>query len=99
MATGKNGWYAPGMRVRVTIDKFGRILLPKIVRDRMGLRPGTPLELETDEEAMSLRLLADEGVIEEEDGLLVFQGESDGTDMDDVLRDLRAGRIRHQGGQ
>ena len=85
--------------MRVIIDKFGRILLPKKVRERMGLRPGTSLEVETGERAISLRVLGDEGIVEEIDGLLVFQGETDGTDLDDVLRDVRAERIRRQGGE
>ena len=86
------------MRVHVTLDKFGRILLPKAVRDRLGLRPGVSLELETGEGTLFLRLPAGDALVEEEDGLLVFQGEGDGTDMDDVLRDLRAGRVQRQSG-
>ncbi len=61
--------------MRVTIDEFGRILLPKQVRDLLGLRPGTPLEVETRELSISLRVVGDEPIVEEQDGLLVFRGE------------------------
>lgn len=43
----------------LTIDKFGRILIPKGVRDRLGLAPGTALELdirETGEGGAALEL-------------------------------------------
>jgi len=29
----------------VTIDKYGRVLIPKEVREKMGLKPGTTLDL------------------------------------------------------
>ena len=37
-------WYLDGMRV--TIDKAGRIVVPKAMRDELGLDPETPLEIE-----------------------------------------------------
>jgi len=36
-------WYVNGMRV--AMDKAGRIVLPKRVRDALGLQPGVELEL------------------------------------------------------
>jgi len=36
-------WYVNGMRT--TIDKAGRVVIPVAVRERLGLRPGTDLEV------------------------------------------------------
>ena len=32
--------------MQTTVDKFGRIIIPKKVRDHFGLKPGTPVEIE-----------------------------------------------------
>lgn len=29
----------------ITVDKYGRIVIPKRVRDKMGLKPGATLDL------------------------------------------------------
>ncbi len=42
--------------MEVTIDKFGRILIPKKVREMLGLKPGQVLELITDRTSRKLNL-------------------------------------------
>ncbi len=42
-------------RIQIPIDKFGRVVLPKGTRDRMGIREGTEFEVEETEEAILLR--------------------------------------------
>jgi AbrB family looped-hinge helix DNA binding protein len=37
-------WYAHGMRV--AIDGAGRVVVPKPLRDQLGISPETPLEIE-----------------------------------------------------
>lgn len=37
-------WYTPTMHV--SIDSAGRVVVPKRVRDELGLTPGTPLEID-----------------------------------------------------
>jgi AbrB family looped-hinge helix DNA binding protein len=32
--------------MRVSIDRAGRVVIPKPMRDELGLSPGTPLEIE-----------------------------------------------------
>lgn len=29
----------------ITIDKYGRVLIPKEIRDKLGLKPGTTLDI------------------------------------------------------
>jgi AbrB family looped-hinge helix DNA binding protein len=40
--------------MEVTIDKFGRILIPKKIREMLGLKPGTRVELVADTEKRNL---------------------------------------------
>jgi len=37
-----------------TIDKAGRVVIPVAVRERLGLRPGTPLLVSADETSVTL---------------------------------------------
>lgn len=38
----------------VTIDKAGRVVIPAVVRERLGLRPGTPLDLSVEDAGIRL---------------------------------------------
>jgi len=63
----------------VTVDKFGRIVIPKPVRDWLGLKAGTELHLEvteqaTGERAIALRPAEEKPLLVEEDGLLIYSG-------------------------
>lgn len=73
--------------MRATIDKAGRLVLPKPLRDRIGIRPG---EVEVFVEGAGLRvepIAAD--VLEERDGRLVVPRSGAAIDDADVqaLRD------------
>ena len=73
--------------MRTTIDKAGRIVIPKELRDRAGIVPG---EVELVPDGMGLRLepiAADELI--EHDGLLVIPA-SGTTVTTDAIRALRA---------
>lgn len=89
----------------VTLDKFGRILIPKAVRDGLGLKPGTALHLEITEQEGGERMLAlrpahERPLLVEEEGLLVYTGALQTEDFDLVehLRTLRVERARHAAG-
>ena len=66
--------------MKVTVDKHGRVLIPKPIRDRLGLEAGTELELsvQPDEngEALMLRPAARPTLIWR-DGVLVHTGTID----------------------
>ena len=76
--------------MRATIDKAGRLVIPKPLRDELGLRPG---EVEVSAQGAGLRVepLAEESP-DERDGRLVIP--ATGTKLDDdIVRSLRdAGR-------
>lgn len=53
------GWYLSGMRA--TIDKAGRLVIPKVLRDRLGLSPGE-VEISADGSALRVEPIAGEGL-------------------------------------
>jgi AbrB family looped-hinge helix DNA binding protein len=40
--------------MRTTIDKAGRVVIPAAIREKAGLKPGTPLEVTADDFAVRL---------------------------------------------
>jgi AbrB family looped-hinge helix DNA binding protein len=72
--------------MRATIDKAGRLVIPKQLRDHLGLRPG---EVEVSAEGTALRVepLAGESLAER-DGRLVIPAAGAEID-DDLVRSLR----------
>lgn len=62
--------------MKVTLDKFGRVVIPKVVLDQLGLGPGAVLAIEEGEEdGIVLRPRRSEPDLIEEEGVLVFTGE------------------------
>ena len=84
--------------MEVTVDKFGRILLPKRLRDLLGLRPGSRLVVTANEEQVVLRSVEGAPVLSEADGILVFEGEIEGAGRD-LLKSLREERLDRLGGR
>ena len=79
-----SAWYLNGMRS--TIDKAGRLVIPKTLRDSLGLVPGE-VEVTADGAGLRIEPLAD-GRLEDEEGLLVIPA-ADVTVSDDLVRTLR----------
>lgn len=82
------------MNATINMDKAGRIVLPKPVRDELQLAPGDALELELSQERIVLRPARSQGQMKKERGVWVFDaGEAMGHDLPrKVLQQVRKQR-------
>jgi AbrB family looped-hinge helix DNA binding protein len=72
--------------MRATIDKAGRLVIPKQLRDHLGLRPGE-VEVTADGAALRVEPLVDDS-LEERDGMLLIP--AGGAQIsDEIVRLLR----------
>ena len=70
-----------------TIDKAGRVVIPRQLRTRVGLVAGRQVQITVDGAALRLEPVPGEGLVEEAD-LLVIPTEGVALD-DDSVRELR----------
>jgi len=79
----------------VKIDKAGRVVLPKPIRDRLGLREGSDLEVEETRDGVILKAAGNRPAMVKKDGLWVHTGKlPKGFDIVQAIRDDREDRIR-----
>lgn len=71
--------------MRTTIDKAGRVVVPKALRDQVGLVPG---EIEIEVDGSGLRIEAPSGRLEVRGGRLMLP-RADKPLTDEQIRDLR----------
>jgi len=84
------------MSMTVTIDRAGRVVIPRLLRDEFHLEPGDTLRLESDGERLTLRRVRSASPLRKKRGIWVFHG---GTKLTaavtgKVLHDIREGRDR-----
>ena len=88
----------------VTIDKFGRVLIPKPLRDQLGLAAGAELSLDVQTggdgaPSLELRAVPDAPPLVRKNGRLVYTGAIDGgQDIVAFIREQRLARTRHLAG-
>jgi AbrB family looped-hinge helix DNA binding protein len=86
-----------GMTLKM--DKAGRVILPKPVRDRLGLRAGSDLEIEETAGGIVLRPAEQKPSMIKKQGLWVHTGKvAPGFDIVQAIRDDREERIRKLAG-
>jgi AbrB family looped-hinge helix DNA binding protein len=78
----------------LTLDKAGRIVLPKPMRDELQLVPGDLLEIESTGEEITLRPLRGSGPLRKKHGVWIFRAEEPLTHagVERVRQDLRGER-------
>jgi AbrB family looped-hinge helix DNA binding protein len=80
--------------MKLTIDKSGRIVVPKPLRERLGLKPGTELEIVDQPGGVLLRKVEERPALVKVDGLWVHRGVAQpGANWDRVIREAREERI------
>ncbi len=81
-------WYSEAMRA--TIDRAGRLVIPKELRDQVGIRPGA-VEVTADGSGLRIEVPAEDGLVEQGGRLVIA---ASGVRIDDeAVRSLRdAGR-------
>ena len=60
--------------MKITIDRAGRIVIPKSIRERYHLQPGTELQIESEADGISLKICDTEPSIIRKRGILVHHG-------------------------
>ena len=81
------------MPTETTVDRFGRVVIPKKTRDRFGLEPGTPLTVSEQEDGILLRPEPPADPLRRDGHVLVFSGELVG-DASQAIRRTREERTR-----
>ena len=84
--------------MKLTLDKLSRLVVPKPLRDRLGLQPGDELEVVVEGDSIRLRPAHPVAALGEEDGILVCESEVPGAAWDlpafiDQQRDQRSREI------
>lgn len=80
-------------RVEVEVDEQGRITVPPVVRDRLGLKPGMMLIVEQGQpDRTYLCVCDDEARLVAKDGVIVVEGELIG-EVSNAVRRERDDRV------
>jgi AbrB family looped-hinge helix DNA binding protein len=64
--------------METTLDKFGRIVIPKRVRDDLGLKPGAVLQIEQADQRILVEPVNEGPRVVVKNGVLVFSGTATG---------------------
>jgi AbrB family looped-hinge helix DNA binding protein len=83
--------------METTLDEQGRVVIPEEVLRDMGLRPGSRVSVEEQGSAIVIRSIGEDSGLVEEDGVLLFAGETIGS-VDDLIDRVREDRIREVSG-
>lgn len=76
--------------MNITIDKFGRVLIPKEIRDQLGLQQGTSLSVKRSDDHLILTPKTEGSPMVRKGRLLVFQAVPEG----DVTQAVKQDRLR-----
>ena len=82
------------MATVTTVDRFGRVVIPKETRDHFGLAPGTAVTVVDAEDGVLLKPGAPQTPLAAKGGVLVFSGKTT-ADPETHVRRAREERIRN----
>jgi AbrB family looped-hinge helix DNA binding protein len=75
-----------------TLDKFGRVLIPKKFRERLGITTNIAVNINDDGNRIVIEALQNDEPVIDKDGLLIFTGKVQG-DLKNELISNRSKRI------
>ena len=82
--------------METTLDRFGRVVIPKRVREDLGLHPGAVLQIKQDDHKILMEPVHDKPLMVVKKGVLVFQGIATG-DIEGAIKDHRKKRLSQAG--
>ncbi len=89
------------MNSKVTLDRAGRVVLPKALRDELHLSPGDTLDLTVKGDEVTLRPRRGATHLQKERGVWVFRAGKPLTadETEETLRNVRTQRHRRNAGE
>ena len=78
--------------METTLDKFGRVVIPKKLREDLGLHPGSLLQIKQDDQKIFIEPVHEEPRLVVKEGVLVYQGNAAG-DIEKAIKDHRQERL------
>lgn len=89
------------MVAKLTLDKAGRIVLPKALRDELQLAPGDAVEAESSGEEITLRPLRGNAPLRKKHGIWVYRAGEPLSDsvVQKTMRDVRRERENQNRGK
>ena len=89
------------MSNKVTLDRAGRVVIPKTLRDELRLSAGDTLDLTVKGDEVTLRPRRGATPLQKERGVWVFRTGKPLTagETDETLRNIRACRLRQNAGE
>jgi AbrB family looped-hinge helix DNA binding protein len=86
------------MTSKLTLDKAGRVMIPKPLRQQLRLGPGDVLQLESEGEQITLRPIRPKALLKKERGVWVYQGEQTEASVTALIDREREKRVRDRMG-
>jgi AbrB family looped-hinge helix DNA binding protein len=82
------------MANRISIDKAGRVVLPKALREKMRVAAGDDLLVEAEGDRITLRPVRQEALLKKELGIWVYKGESSSVSIPELIEAEREKRVQ-----
>jgi AbrB family looped-hinge helix DNA binding protein len=79
--------------MKTTMDRFGRVVVPKDIRDRLGLRPGAEVDIDEKGNEVVLKPVEHEPSLMVKKGILVYSGNATG-DVSGAVQAHREERLK-----
>jgi len=70
-----------------TLDKFGRVIIPKKLRERVGINSKSTLNISEDGSRIVIELIQDKEPLVNRNGILVFTGKLEDKKSDSIKSD------------